>query len=227
MTSTTTFHLVRQATAAKLGANSTGTISYAVLIDADRTEPFIALTGNDGGGYFSREAVPISALRRCVGQTASDKPLGASVFKPAFVGRSTNNGYFAVAALCAEGLLNRVQRDGPGRGQPLADAGFWDDWCTQVRAQADEQGDALPVFQIGKPAVTEPAAEPAGADTDKATAEGDTPEAVGIESQPFAETVTDNDAKASAQADDDAAPAGDTDAAEPAGKPRRRAKAKA
>jgi hypothetical protein len=225
MTSTTTFHLVRQGTAAKLGANSTGTISYVVLIDADRTEPFIALTGNDGGGYFSREAVPISALRRCAGQADSDNPLGASAFKPAFVGRSTNNGYFAVAALCAEGLLNRVQRDGPGRGQPLTDAGFWDDWCTQVRAQADEQGDALPVFQIGKPAVTEPAAEPAGADT--ATTEGDAPEAVSIESSPFAETVTDNDAKPSAQAGDDAAPAGDTDAAEPAGKPRRRAKAKA
>jgi len=112
MTSTTTFHLVRQGTAAKLGANSTGTISYAVLIDADRTEPFIALTGNDGGGYFSREAVPISALRRCARQTDTDKPLGASAFKPAFVGRSTNNGYFAVAALCAEGLLSRVQRDG-------------------------------------------------------------------------------------------------------------------
>ncbi|MGR6805340.1 hypothetical protein ACU6VI_03385 [Sphaerotilus natans] len=227
MTSTTTFHLVRQATAAKLGANSTGTISYAVLIDADRTEPFIALTGNDGGGYFSREAVPISALRRCAEQACTGSPLGARAFKPAFMGRSTNNGYFAVAALCAEGLLNRVQRDGPGRGQPLADAGFWDDWCAQVRAQADEQGDALPVFQIGKPAVTEPAAEPAEADADKATTGGDTPEAVSIESPPFAETVADNDAGQSAQADDDAAPAGDTDAAEPAGKPRRRAKAKA
>lgn len=227
MTSTTTFHLVRQGTAAKLGANSTGTISYAVLIDADRTEPFIALTGNDGGGYFSREAVPISALRRCAGQVDSDKPLGASAFKPAFVGRSTNNGYFAVAALCAEGLLNRIQRDGPGRGQPLADAGFWDDWCAQVRAQADEQGDALPVFQIGKPAVTEPAAESAGADADTATTEGNAPEAASIESPPFAETAPSDDAKPPAQADDGAAPASDTDDPEPAGKPRRRAKAKA
>ena len=122
MTSTTTFHLVRQGSAAKLGANSTGTISYAVLIDTDHTEPVIALTGNDGGGYFSREVVPILALRRCAEQAGTDAPMGASAFKPAFVGRSTNNGYFAVAALCAEGLLNRVQRDGPGRGQPLADA---------------------------------------------------------------------------------------------------------
>ncbi len=151
MTSTSTFHLVRQGTGAKLGANSTGTFSYAVMIDADRTEPFIAMTSNDGGGYFSREAVPISALRRCAGLADSDKPLGASAFEPTFVGRSTNNGNFAVAALCAESLLNRVQRDGPGRAQPLADAGFWDDLCAQVRAHADEQDGELPLLQIGKP----------------------------------------------------------------------------
>jgi hypothetical protein len=74
MTSTTTFHLVRQGTAATLGASSTGTISYAVLIDADCTEPFIALTGNDGEGYFSRGALPISALRRCAAAPSRPAP---------------------------------------------------------------------------------------------------------------------------------------------------------
>ncbi|MFN7726234.1 MAG: hypothetical protein ACK5QH_14295 [Rubrivivax sp.] len=224
MTSTSTFHLVRQGTAAKLGANSTGTISYAVLIDAERTEPFIALTGNDGGGYFSREAVPISALRRCAGQADSDKPLGASAFKPAFIGRSTNNGYFAVAALCAEGLLNRVQRDGPGRGQPLADAGFWDDWCAQVRAEADEQGDALPVFRIGKPTAAEPAADTS---TD-AAADAGQGEAAGIESAAFAEVGPDAgqpqaEETTSAPADE----AGHVGEDAPAAKPRRRGKVKA
>lgn len=223
MTSTSTFHLVRQGTTAKLGANSTGTISYAVLIDADRTEPFMALTGNDGGGYFSREAVPISALRRCASQADSDKPLGASAFKPAFVGRSTNNGYFAVAALCAEGLLNRVQRDGPGRGQPLADAGFWDDWCAQVRAHADEQGDALPVFQIGKPAASEPAAE-AGTD---AAADAGQGEAAGIASAAFAEVGPD---PGQPRADETTSAPADADEAgqsAPAAKPRRQGKVKA
>jgi hypothetical protein len=222
MTSTTTFHLVRQGTAAKLGANSTGTISYAVLIDADRTEPFIALTGNDGGGYFSREAVPISALRRCAGQTDTNKPLGASAFKPAFVGRSTNNGYFAVAALCAEGLLNRVQRDGPGRGQPLADAGFWDDWCAQVRAQADEQGDGLPVFQIGKPAAAEAATDQQPA-ADAQTTEGQA-EAPGSEPAAFAEAGAEHH---QAQAEEGGVQPPDADEAQPAGKPRRRGKVKA
>lgn len=229
MTSTTTFHLVRQGTAAKLGANSTGTISYAVLIDADRTEPFIALTGYDGGGYFSREAVPISALRRCAGQTDSSRPLGAGAFKSAFVGRSTNNGYFAVAALCAEGLLNRVQRDGPGRGQPLADAGFWDDWCAQVQAQATEQGEGLPVFQIGKPA----AAEPTACDDRETVATAGEGEAAGIKSVAFAEAgedagQTQADETTSAPADaDEAGQAGQAGEGEPAAKPRRRGKVKA
>lgn len=218
MTSTSTFHLVRQGTAAKLGANSTGTISYAVLIDADRTEPFIALTGNDGGGYFSREAVPISALRRCATPASADAPLGANAFKPAFIGRSTNNGYFAVAALCAEGLLNRVQRQGPGRGQPLADAGFWDDWCTLVRAQAEAQGDGLPVFQIGKLVTSD---QPTG--TGEQAVAGPA-EASGSEATAIAEADTLGD---QAQAEEGGVPPADGDEALPGGRPRRRIKVKA
>lgn len=235
MTSTTTFHLVRQGTAVKLGVHSTGTISYAVLIDTDRTEAFIALTGNAGGGYFSREAVPIAALRRCVCQTDRDKPLGAGAFKPALVGRDTDNDYFAVAALCAEGLLNRVQRESPGRSQPLADAGLWDDWCAQVHAQATEQGEGLPVFQIARPATTEPRAD---GDT-KATATA----GVGIKSAAFAETgetgevaghpQADETAIAPADADEAAIAPADSDEAgragrgEPTAKPRCRGKLKA
>lgn len=171
MTSTPTYHLVRQAAAAKLGANSTGSIHYAVLIDADHTEPSIALIANDGGGYFSREVLPMSALRRCSEQTSHDKPLTASAFKTAFVGRSTNNGYFIVAALCAEGLLTRVERDGPGRGQPLADVGMWDDWSRQVLAEATEMHGALPVFHAGKQSARATEAEAETATTQALTEE--------------------------------------------------------
>lgn len=226
MTSTTTFHLVRQGSAAKLGAKSTGTISYAILIDADRTEPFIALTGNDGGGYFSREAVPISSLRRCAEQAGIGMPLGASAFKPAFVGRSTNNGYFAVAALCAEGLLNRVQREGPGRGQPLADAGHWGDWCAQVQAQAAEHGGHLPVFHIGKPAASEPTADGDTEGNAAVTATAGEGEAVGGDSTAFAaagEQAGQPDANEAASAPGDAEEAGQAQQ-ELAAKPRRRGK---
>lgn len=213
MTSTPTFHLVRHGSAAKLGANSAGSIHYAVLIDADRTEPFIALTGNDGGGYFSREAVPISALRRCAQEAGFGQTLKVRMFKPAFVGRSTNNSYFAVAALCAEGLLNRMQHEGPGRGQSLADAGFWDDWCSAVRAQAAARGDGLPVFPIGKPATDTPSPD------DAAEAAGEQEaEAPGLSTAAFAEVGTSAPAE---QADDTAT--AQADAAIP---PRRRAKAR-
>ena len=207
MTSST-FQLIRHGTAAKLGANSSGSIRYAILIDADHTEPHLALTGNDGGGYFSREAVPISALRRCAEQQGTESPLGASAFKPAFVGRSTNNGYFAVAALCAEGLLSRVQRDGPGRGQPLADAGIWGAWTAQVMATASEQGNGLPVFHIGKPAVADPTLD-AGSDA--------------AEEAPHADTTPAGDAQAQAEDTNGDNQAGTV----PTTKPRRRGKAKA
>lgn len=205
MTSKPTYRLVRQASAAKLGATSAGLIHYAVLIDPEHGQAHLALTGNDSGGYFSREAVAIEALRRCAQAHDPDKPLLAGAFKPAYVGLSTNNAPFISACLCAEGLLNRLPKEAPGRGQPLADAGYWDDWCAQVRAQATEQGDALPVFHIGKPPA-EPvqADETAAHDTGQETADTD----------PAGEL-----AQTPAQADADA----DSDAA-PADKPRRRGK---
>lgn len=230
MTSTTTFHLVRHGTAKKLGANSAGAIRYAVLIDLNRTEPYISLTANEGGGgYFSREAVPISALRRCAEQagTATGTPLGARAFKPAFTGRSTNNGYFAVAAMCAEGLLNRVQRDGPGRGQPLADAGYWDDWTAEVLAQVAEQGNDLPVFHIGKPPA-EPAAE--GATTEQqakavnAGASAAEQPAGTADAAATAETEAHDEPNSPADSDMDAVDAG---AEQSSGKTRRKAKARA
>lgn len=219
MTSTTIFHLVRQGSAAKLGANSSGSIQYAVLIDAEHTEPYLALTGNDGGGYFSREAVPMSTLRHCAEQAGDSTPLAASAFKPAFVGRSTNNGYFAVAALCAEGLLNRVQREGPGRGQPLADAGIWDDWCAQVLTQAREQGRALPVFQIGKQAAADSVVEP----TSETLTEEGQEDTSGDQSTAFAEADSASDDTPN---DGHETPQDDAGEGEAATKSRRRGKAR-
>lgn len=46
MTSTTIFHLVRQGRAAELCMNSSGSIQYAVFIDGENAEPYLALAGN-------------------------------------------------------------------------------------------------------------------------------------------------------------------------------------
>lgn len=103
MTSTTQFLLVKSQAAAKTGLHAKGAITYAVLKDAE--EVYLLLLGNDGGGYFSREAVSFSALERCLEGLAADKPLPAKTFKPAFRSRSANNAGFMAAVLRQEGLL--------------------------------------------------------------------------------------------------------------------------
>lgn len=62
--------IVHTGSAAKLGANSQGAIRYAVLTDSTRSNLFLALTGNDGGGYFSREVLPSENIRACMANLA-------------------------------------------------------------------------------------------------------------------------------------------------------------
>lgn len=48
---------LRSGEAHKVGQRSTGTIRYDLISDSTRTSLFIRITGNDGGGYFSRELI--------------------------------------------------------------------------------------------------------------------------------------------------------------------------
>lgn len=103
MTSPTQFLLIKSQTAPKTGLHAKGGITYAVLKDAD--DLYLILLANDAGGYFSREAVPFSAIERCLDGVAADKPVPAKTFKPAFRSRSANNAGFMAAVLRQEGLL--------------------------------------------------------------------------------------------------------------------------
>jgi hypothetical protein len=145
-TTTPTYYLVRHGKAPKLGLQSVGQISYAVLLDDERAEPHLILTGNDGGGFFNKEPVPISALRECV-ETAPAK-MNANAIKSAFIGGSNNNAYFMVAVLCHEKLLKRAPREGAGRGQPVSDTANWDKWVEQVQTAADELGDDIETYSL-------------------------------------------------------------------------------
>ncbi|MFC0168130.1 hypothetical protein ACFFKC_08560 [Pseudoduganella danionis] len=98
--------LLKTATANKLGKNSAGGIAYRVLADTDRKNLYITITGNDGGGYFSREVVPFSQVEKCLTDWPdAGKALPSKLFKTAFVGRSSNNAGFLAAILRAEDLL--------------------------------------------------------------------------------------------------------------------------
>lgn len=99
------FWLLKEGQAPKLGARAEGGIRYHVLADANRQQLYIAITGNESGGYFSRERVPFERIESCLDQIPSGKTFPSKTFKETFVGRSSNNAGFLVAVLRFEGLL--------------------------------------------------------------------------------------------------------------------------
>ena len=74
MTTSTPLLRLKTAIAPKTGMNANGGITYAVLCSAKTKEIFFYLLGNSGGGYFSREAVPLVGIQRCLDGVATDCP---------------------------------------------------------------------------------------------------------------------------------------------------------
>lgn len=99
-----TYWLLKEGKCKKLGKNAEGGITYQVLADADRQKLFIAITGNESGGYFSRERVPFDKIEACLNTLPPDKPFPSKALKDVFIGRSSNNSGFAMAVLRNEGL---------------------------------------------------------------------------------------------------------------------------
>jgi hypothetical protein len=130
--------LLKTANADKLGKNSAGGIAYRVLADTDRKNLYITITGNDGGGYFSREIVPFSQVEKCLTDFAdADKAFPSKLFKTAFVGRSSNNAGFLAAILRSEGLLAQA----PDAETQHIRAGNWSAWLTAMFALLGEPFD--------------------------------------------------------------------------------------
>ncbi|MBS0349127.1 MAG: hypothetical protein JSR69_21990 [Proteobacteria bacterium] len=135
MTHDIQFLQIKTDSAPKTSLNAKGGVSYALLKDSESTEAYFCLLANEGGGgYFSREAVPFSAIQRCLTGINAERPVPAKVFRKVFVGRSVNNAGFLVHALRHEGLL-----------QPAPDAAHqhvlgdgWDDWKAKLLAQPGE-----------------------------------------------------------------------------------------
>lgn len=102
----TPFWLLNAGTAKKLGQHSAGILNYHVLADNDRRGLLIAVTRNEGGGYFSRERVPFRTIVASLERYKSGEPSFVSkVLKDAFISKSANNAGFLCAVLHALGLL--------------------------------------------------------------------------------------------------------------------------
>lgn len=125
MTDTTQYICLKLGQAAKAGERATGQISYSVLSDTDRQELYLTLTGNEGGGWFSREIIPLSRIEAVLDAlTDRFQPLHSKVLRPAFDSKSVNNAGFLAALLRAEGLLTPAP-DSPHQHLLTDD---WDIW---------------------------------------------------------------------------------------------------
>lgn len=101
----TAFWLLNAGTAKKLGQRSTGILNYHVLADNDRRDLLIAVTRNEGGGYFSRERVHFRTIVMCLEKYKSGVPFVSRVLKEIYASKSSNNAGFMAAVLHALGLL--------------------------------------------------------------------------------------------------------------------------
>ena len=105
MNTTTQFLCIKTLTAPKTGLNAKGAITYAVLRDTASTDIYICLLGNEGGGYYSQEAVSLTAIEQCLAGLDPSGVIPSKVFKAAFSGKSVNNSGFLAAVLRSELLL--------------------------------------------------------------------------------------------------------------------------
>ncbi|KWC78943.1 hypothetical protein WL58_21890 [Burkholderia cepacia] len=147
--------LLRSGEARKVGQRSTGAIRYDIVSDGERTKVFIRITGNDGGGYFSRELVDFDKAIDNVASHKDGSPFPSKVFASAFAGKSSNNAGFLAAVLRGEQLLDAA----PGSDFQHVISGEWADWKAATlqlegtpieepkpsdAAPADEANKALP-----------------------------------------------------------------------------------
>ena len=111
----------------KIGLRTEGYIHYRVLSDQDN-RLYFNITGNDDGGYYSKEIIPFDSVEQIVKTIKPNVAISSSLFIPAFIGRSNNNAAFLAALLREEKLL-----------APMADAvkkhtveAGWDRWQAEM-----------------------------------------------------------------------------------------------
>lgn len=125
------FWLLDAGQAKKLGQQSAGLLSYHVLADHDRREILIAVTANDGGGFFSRERVNFRAIESCLDKYKSGLPFVSKALKAAYFSKSANNAGFMAAVLRSLGLLGQA----PEAATQHVVVGDWPAWHQKMLTQ--------------------------------------------------------------------------------------------
>lgn len=98
-----TLKQIKDGTVSKVGAFSTGMVSYSIFKSDE--DIYIQLTGNSSSGHFSREVVSLSKVKEAIGDNAL---ITSRVLAQAFASKSRNNAPFLMAVLLSEALVSRV-----------------------------------------------------------------------------------------------------------------------
>ncbi|MBK1719167.1 hypothetical protein [Thiocystis violacea] len=117
----------------KLSERAIGQMTYQIGV-GDSGTVYLAVTANEGGGYFSAEWVALPRLQeRLAAYRDSGQSFPTPVLRAAYSNRSINNGGFLAAILRHLGLLKPGD---PAHQHVLAEG--WSDWeATQRQYRAD------------------------------------------------------------------------------------------
>ena len=85
-----------------------GTLNYE-LGNNDSNSLYWRISKNSGGGFFSNEWIPFSAIRSALESWSADTPLTSLALRGLLKGKSANNPSFLLAALLAEGVVKALE----------------------------------------------------------------------------------------------------------------------
>lgn len=134
MKQATHYLTIKTGQALKTSIKANGMIGYRILASEDKSELFIRIESNEGGGYFSNELVPFSKIEECLIGLENNTSLPAKTFRPAFTGKSNNNGGFLCSILRSEGLMTHD----PDKGYSHRVSCDWGKWKVEMLALSGE-----------------------------------------------------------------------------------------
>lgn len=114
------YRLLKTDLSAKLSARSSGGITYLLLANEDDPALYLAVTANEGGGLWSKEAVCLDTIEKVLAPYA-DQPFPTKALRSAVVGRSSNNPPFLCAVLKDLGLIAKS----PDKAHQHVKSGDW------------------------------------------------------------------------------------------------------
>ena len=85
-----------------------GTLDYE-LGNNDSKSLYWRISQNSGGGFFSNEWIPFSAIQSALESWSANTPLTSLALRGLFKGKSANNPSFLLATLVAEGVVRALE----------------------------------------------------------------------------------------------------------------------